>query len=189
MVKDLSEDKKTEIFVDLYIAALRDLCNNKFIQPPKHGSERWQQLEAARKLVDEMQGEYGDFIRCQFNALSRIKVVPQPYHLSSTRAVERYLIYQKMKNKYYKQGYCIEGDKMIVYTTRREYPISQVNLPSVDDPDATYAFYIANNDTKLKDEDKQHAIETLEYTIAKLRYKNKVPTEPLLRKLKELRVG
>jgi hypothetical protein len=182
----IDEKRRTELFVQLYTDALRALTKNDFLQEPKEGSEKWLQLEAARKLVDDMGGEYGDYIMCQFEACQHVKVVCKPHHLCSTKAVERYLRFQKKKNKYHKQSYSVDGDYLIVQATNRTYPLSQVDLGVKDDPDANHAQYIVSNDLKIDEKDRPKAIEEIEYLICKLRYKEKHPTEPMVRKLKEL---
>ena len=182
---DLSEQRKTELFVDLYITALRAAYKNQWLQPPKGDSEKWKQLEAARKIVDEMDGSYGDFIRCQFAAMRKFKLVPAPHHLSSRNAVQRYMVHQKMKNLHHYSTYSVEGDDLIVHATMKHYPLEQADLPTKEDPEANYAHHISNTDCASGDTTKD--IESIEYAIAKLKYKDRIPTEALLRKLKQLK--
>lgn len=179
----LSEDRRTEIFADLYTTALRAATKNPWLRPPKVGSEKWNQLEAARKMVEEMGGEYGDFIRVQFAAMQKFRTVPAPHHLCSKNAIQRYSIHQKMKNKYHHTAYSVEGDEFIVNCSGKRYPLKQVDAPVQDDPVANYAHVLAREG--LLPENKIEGIIALEYAIAKLRYKDKVPTDSMIRMLKK----
>jgi hypothetical protein len=181
----MEEKRRTELFVQLYTEALRVLVKNEYIQEPKEGSEKWLQLEAARKLVDDMKGDYGDYVRVQFQACQHVHVVCKPHHLCSTKAVERYLRFQRMKNRYNAPTYSVDGEYLIVNATNKRYPLSQVDLGTKDDPEANFASWCVSNDAAPTDIGKE--IECLEYLLVKLQYKEKVPTEPMLRRLKLLR--
>ena len=175
----MDETRRTQLFVELYTIALRVACNNQWLKEPKQGSEKWKQLDAARKIVEEMNGEVGDYIRVQFSALKRVGAVPSPSHMVSKRAVDRYMIHQKMKNKYHYATYSVEGEEFVVHSTQRRYPMSQADAPLQQDSDANYAHYLAKED-KIPERTKE-ALEAVEYAIAKLRYKDKTPTDALLR--------
>ena len=186
----MDESRKTQLFVELYTIALRTAYNNPWLQAPRVGSEKWKQLEAARKIVEEMKGEYGDYIRVQFAALKRVGAVPSPSHMVSTKAVDRYMIHQKMKNKYHHREYSIDGNEFVVHSTQKRYPVSQADASIYDDSEANYAHYISKEENLPKDI--QKAWEAVEYAIAKLRYKDKTPTDALLRlrsRLQEINNG
>jgi hypothetical protein len=180
----MNEAGRTKAFVDLYTTALKAATKNPWLQSPKEGSEKWQQLDAARELVDEMKGDYGDFIRVQFAALKTFRTVPSPKHLISEKAAQRYTIHQKLKNRYNFPSYHIDGKELVVVNTGRRYPLVQVDAPTRDDPEANYAHYIARTN---ESGDPKKDLEALEYALVKLRYKEKIPPEPLLRKLREVR--
>ena len=185
-MKALSEERKTELFVQLFMEALKAATKNAFLQSPKVGSEKWLELEKARKLVDQMDGDMGDFIRCQFRALQHFKTIPQPHHLSSTKAVERYLIHQKMKRSYRREKYSIEGENVTVYATGKVYPIRQLDSSNEQDPDAAWAIHVTANNPKLLPTEEDGAAEALEYLVVKYEYKGRTVPENVIRKLKEL---
>lgn len=136
-------------------------------------------------MVDEVQGEYGDFIRTQFSVLKKIKIVPAPYNMCTPKALERYAVFQKMKNKYIKPTYYVEGDYLTVASTGKRYELKQVDSPIHQDPDASYAQYISS--MGIIPTDRTRAIEALEYAMSKLAYKDKVPTESMIRAIKRIK--
>lgn len=181
----MSEARKTDLFIEMYMAALRSATKNPYLQEPKMGSEKYNQLDAARKVVDEMEGDWGDFIRCQFAAMRRLKLIPSSHHMCSPKAIQRYIVHQKMKNRYHRKEYSLEGNYFTVHATGKQYEIKQVDLPTQEDPMANYAHHLANSDEMPPNG--EYALECLEYAIAKLRYKDKIPTEALMRRLRQLK--
>jgi len=177
--------RRTRIFVELYTTALKASTKNQWLSMPKEGGEKWKMLEAARATVDELGGDYADFIRVQFAALQKFGQVPSPSHLCSKNAIQRYTVFQKMKNKYHHKTYSVEGDEFVVHSTGKRYPISQADLPIQKDPTANYAQYLAT--TGELPVDRPEAILSVEYAIAKLKYKDKVPTDSMVRILRRLK--
>lgn len=181
----MNDHRKTQIFIDMYVSAKKAATQNPHFKAPKEGSKEWNYLDRARQMVDQVEGEYGDFIRTQFSVLAKIKVIPAPHNMCTPKALERYAIYKKMKNKYIAPAYTIEGEYFTVVATGRRYPLSQVDLPIHQDPDASFGQYVA--DMGVVPVDKDRAIIAIEYAMAKLAYKDKVPTEKLIRARKRLK--
>jgi len=176
---------KTKLFIDMYMVSLKLAAKNPWLKPPKEGSPKWEKLDTARKIVEEVGGEYRDFIRVQFTSMQRIGRFPSPGHMCNKHAIDRYIIHQKMKNKYHKKTYSIDGEDFIVHATSKRYPIKQADLPIQQDPVANFAQDMARSGVTPKDRGK--ALEDLEYAIAKLQYKDKVPTDSMLRMLNRLK--
>jgi hypothetical protein len=185
-----TEENKTKWFVELYITALRKACNNIYLKPPKEKSKDWEILEGIRKEIDKIGGDYMDFINLQFSIFKRLGFPPKPKHLISQNAINRYKIHQKLKNRYHYKEYSVDGDYLLVHQTNKRYPISQVNLPSYSDPDANFAFALADEGIHgMSKEDKEKVREVVIYTIIKLQYKGHRPTEKLLKLYKEVQNG
>jgi len=181
---------QTRIFVFLYMAALRSLIK-KPIKDPELDSPRWQELDKARRLVDEIGGDYADYIRVQFEAFryARLGAYPKPEHLSSAKAIERYKGWQRRSNKYNGRTYTMDGDNFIVNSTGKSYPISILSLSSAEDSVASYAINATHrlNWIGIEEPIIEEEYNAVEYLCAKLEYKRKEPTMTLLRTRDDLR--
>ena len=183
-----TEEWKTQFFIDLYMYALRIAANNIFLKAPKEGSKRWIALNTARQLVDEMGGDYDDFIRLQFTIFKRLGFPPKPEQLITQNAINRYKIHQKLKNRVHYKEYSVDGDYFIVHKTNRRYPLSQVNLPSTSDPDANFAFALSEGEgiRHLSEKEQSEAKASVIYAVQKLCYKGRHIPERLLKLYEEV---
>lgn len=170
----MNDEEKTKYFIDLYMTALRGFYNNEFLKEPAKGSSRYLQLDHARGLVDAVHGEYVDFLNFQFQFYRTFKTAPTPAHLISNESIMRYRIHQKKVNIFNEETYYVKGDTFTVKKTRKMYPVSQVLLPSSQDPISVLAYdAIANQDGGRLDRDKKEQIkDSLYYLEAKLNYKD-----------------
>lgn len=180
--------ERTKYFIELYMAALRGYCNNEFLKSPKPGSLRYTQLDKAREIVDEINGEYSSYITVQFQAVRNLHIAPKPAHLISIGAVKRYLAYQARYNKYNKEDYCTNGDTLIVNKTRRSYPISQVILPISQDSMASRAYHISKMEIgkTVSKEERDNYLESLYYLVSKLKYKKTIIPESVVELIQRL---
>ncbi len=187
----MTNEQKTRIFITLYLASLRAVCKNQFLKPPPIGSKKYEQLDKARQIADDLGGDYADYIHVQFQAFRYLKNIkfPKPEHLVSEGAINRYKVYQMKKNKYRKENYTIDGDKFIVTATGKNYPFYVVESNSSNDMNAIFAILISKMESynKMGKDYKKKALEAIEYLIAKLEFKGKRPTESLLRAREELK--
>lgn len=182
----MTEKEKTNYFIELYIVALRAYCNNWFLKEPNPNSERYKQLDMARKIVDELRGEYADYINLQFQIFRKLKIAPKPHHLISIGAVRRYKSHQKKYNIYDMEDYTTNGDFLTIKKTRKIYSISQILLPTNQDTLALHAYNLSKMETwedLSKDEKNRDAII---YLIIKLKYKEAIIPESIKEIAKKL---
>ena len=185
----LTDEQRTEYFIELYMHALRAAYKNPFLRPPNPNSERWKNLDKARWIVDQLCGEYSDYILTQFRAFKKLKFAPKPEHLVTDKAIARFKMFQKMKNRYFYPEFALEGNELIVRATSKRYSLTQVELPATQDSLSNYALSLASNETlpNLSEEGKQRAIEALEYTICKFLFKKKPLPKGIKERLEELK--
>ncbi len=181
--------QKTDYFIELYTTAKRVFYNIPFIKAPEFGSKDYLTLDEVRKKIDDLSGDYADFIRCQMYAFKVIHIFPKPHHLNTEKAFARYKRHQAMKRIYRTPIYTIDGDTFTVVLTWKSYPMSQVQASISNDSTANYATYTS----RMRDLDNVPLEGTLfdavEYTLAKLDYLKKQPTESLLRLQSRLKKG
>jgi hypothetical protein len=172
----MNNEEKTRYFIDLYMIALRAFYNNDFLRPPTPTSERFSQLDRARIIVDEVGGEYGEYIRLQFETYKKFRTAPTPAHMISLNAIKRYRAWQKKYNKFNTKEYTTNGDSFVVSKTRKTYPMAQVLLPVSQDTDALTAFSILEVEDYegLPEATRDKYAEALYYLEAKLRYKGAI---------------
>jgi hypothetical protein len=189
-IKELRKMDMTAYFIEFYMAALRAARGNKFLRSPKPDGERWKDLDKARQIVDDLEGDYSDYINVQFSAFRKLGFPPQPHQLLTDKAIMRYKTFQRMKNKFRTPDYKVDGNIFIVNETGKEYNISQANLGSSNDPIALYTFSLSSDPTQLDDlnvKGLKEAFEGVAYTICKLKYKSKMVGDRLLRLYKDLK--
>jgi hypothetical protein len=182
MIKDRSgwtEKERTQYFIQLYIFQLRIFYKNNFLREPNPISERYTQLDKARQIVDDLGGEYSDYITFQFKAFRNIRIAPQPYHLISAGAVKRYAAHQRLANIYNTEEYSVRGDYFIVSKTRKGYPLSQILLPVSQDTIALRAYDLLALSSR---ED----LDSFYYLEAKLKYKGAIIPDKLKEILHEI---
>jgi hypothetical protein len=167
----LSEGEKTQYFIDLYMAAFRGFYNMEFMSPPNTNSDRYKQLDEARKLVDKIHGEYEDFILFQFQVFKKMKLAPKPHHLVSQNSIKRYELHQKKCNIYNTEVYSAHGDTFIVKKSWRTYPFSKVLLPTSQDMDAMHAYSLSESKTWSVLQATADDTDALYYLEAKLAYR------------------
>ena len=184
----MNEKEKTQYFIELYMAALRGYYQNPFLKEPNLASERYIQLDKARQIVEMLEGEASEYIHVQFQAFKQIKTAPKPHHLISDKAIKRYQAYQKQSNKYHRKEYNTNGDFLTVSLTRKIYPISQVLLPTSQDPTALYAYSLSKMEKKQTKSKRAEGIEAVAYLVAKLVYKKVQIPESINELAKELGV-
>lgn len=185
----LTDEQRTEYFIELYMHALRAVYKNPFLKCPRFKSERWKNLDKARWIVDQLCGEYSDYILTQFRAFKKLKFAPKPEHLITNAAIARFKIFQKMKNRYFYPEFALQGNELIVKANNQRYSLTQVELPATQDSLSNYAMSLASNETlpNFSEEGKQRAIEALEYTICKFLFKKKPLPKGIKEKLEKLK--
>ncbi len=179
-----------EYFVDLYTSALQGFYNNPYLKPPKIGSERYNNLIKAREIVDQIEGEYSDFILYQFNVFKQFRTAPKPENLITEKAIRRYVGHQKLKNLYNTKEYFLNGDSFTVKKTRITYSFSQVLASASQDSVANYAYSIPKMETHegVSDTQKDRIRISLAYLEAKLKY-HKTPIPDSIKELVDKYTG
>lgn len=167
----MTEEEKTQYFIDLYMAALRGFYHNDFLKDPNPISDRYKQLEQARRIVDDLGGEYAEYINVQFAAFRRFRTAPKPPHLILEGAIKRYKAYQRKNNIFYTKEYRTYGDYLEVSKTRKVYPLSQVLLPVSQDTTALMAYSLVKDKIKEGVRITEGNGESIYYLEAKLKYK------------------
>ena len=170
-----------EYFIDLYMMALRGFYKNNFLKYPKVGSDRYNNLVKARKIVDDMNGEYSDFIQFQFMVYSKFRIVPKPESLITEKSIRRYIAHQKLKNIYNTKEYFLKGDNFIVKKTNILYPFSQILSSTSQDSLASYAYSVSKMETdkEISEAQKDRIRVSLSYLEAKLKYHRAVIPESI----------
>ncbi len=160
--------------------------NNEYLRPPKVGSERYNNLIKAREIVDQIEGEYSDYILFQFKVYKSFKTAPKPENLITEKAVRRYAGHQRLKNLYNTKEYFLNGDIFTVRRTRKTYPFEQVMLSTSQDAVANYAYLVLEMkiDESLSEEKLNRIKDALAYLEAKLIYKRS-PIPDSIKKLIE----
>jgi len=181
----MTDEEKTQFFIDLYMTALRAFYNNEFLKEPNPTSERYKQLDKARQIVDANGGEYSEFINLQFQAFRKMKIAPKPHHLISEGAIKRYQSYQMKHNSYNTKEYTTHGDYLTVKKSRITYPISQILLPVSQDTTALHAYNIPTSDAGIFVDGTEEDRDALYYLEAKLKYKGVEIPESIKKLLKE----
>ena len=175
----------------MYMSALKAVCKNPFLKSPAVGSKKYEQLDQARQVVDDLGGDYSDYIHVQFQAFRGMKGIsaPKPEHLISKGAIERYKVFQMRKNRYTKEAYSIDGDVFIVTATGKRYPFWRVELSSNEDMDSIRVLLLVQSSSykKMNREELIKALEDIEYFLAKLKYKGKMPTNSLIEARDEIK--
>ena len=170
------EKEKNNYFIDLYMSALRGFYSNQYLQSPKENSKRHSDLIKAREMVDQLEGDYVDFILFQFRVYKKFRAAPKPENLITESSIGRYITHQKLKNIYNTEVYFLNGDSFVVKKTNKTYPFTRILLPTNQDSLASFAYSVSPEKiNQLLSEDTRDRIrESLAYLEAKLIYK-KVP--------------
>lgn len=177
----------TELFIALYTAGKCIYYNNDWVAEPKRGSNDYEFLDKARKIVDELGGNYAEFLQCQFKAFKYYRRFPLPAMLSTGKAIKRYKAYLSRRRKETTPLYSIDGDGFVVSRTQLLYPLSQARSSLREDPVATYASYLYQNVPALPTTDRKEAVNALEYYLAKLASKGKQPPNGLIESIRKYR--
>lgn len=188
----MNDVTKTKVFITMYMSALKAICKNSYLKSPVVGGKKYEQLDKARQIVDGLGGDYSDYIHVQFQAFRNMKGIfaPKPEHLISKGAIERYKVFQMKKNKYVREDYTIDGDKFIVAATGKSYPFWKVEVDSSEDIASINALLISKSLSYKSMIDKgalEKALEDIEYLLAKLKYKGKMPMDSLIRARDEIK--
>jgi hypothetical protein len=132
----MTDEEKDQYFTDLWMGAIRSIYKNEFLRPPKSGSAGNKHLLKARRICDEMGGDYSDYIKCHLLALQYVNVKPQPFHLATDNAKKRFHRYQIKYNKWIRPLFRVDGESFIVTETNKIYQTREVELASSVDPRA-----------------------------------------------------
>jgi hypothetical protein len=156
-------------FIELYIECKRLFYDNKYLKPPKVGSNEYNCLVKASQVVDEMHGEYSDFILTQARAFGYYHKFPEPYQLVSDQARQRYHIHQSRKNRYNYEYYSVDGDYITIKPTGKTYSVNKISKRVEDDDDASFIMNIIDrcipHDNKYDD--------LIWYIVVKYMYRQK----------------
>ena len=178
-----SIETKTDRFIGLWLAAKKLFFKNQWLQPPKPGSRDYEKLDKARKVADELGGNYPEYIQVQVDAFRYYHKFPLPSMVGTDRAIKRYKSFLLRHRKSYTSLYTLDGDTFIVANTGVSYPMAQVESTLSEDSVASYASHISNSLPEIKEGNREKVVRALEYYFAKLAYKKKIPPDTLFRAL------
>src|SRR4030067_1199552 len=168
----------------LYMFALRKVRGNELL---KAKASDGQDFKLLKDILEMRDINPLDYIQYHFRDIARF--VPSAKYITSSKAIESFLVHQKLKNKYLTDDYAIDGENFYVNKTYKNYPLSQVKMGAVQDLASNHALYLAEkySEEGYVDVDK-NLWEEVEYTYCKFKYKNKdLPTvfDYLLKKVRE----
>jgi hypothetical protein len=169
----------TKRFIMLYMVAKRAWYKQKYMRAPKWGTADYTLLEYAARIVDDIDGDYADFINATIDACKMIPMFPTPQHLVSDGAIKRYA----KRKAAMSCPYVISREgKFFVMSTGRSYVLIQAMQP-VDEDGLAYQTLVRASGQKVPKDPKERArlVEDVEYVLAKFKLLGKSPTYSLLR--------
>ncbi len=168
--KDAAKDRA---FTELYTQYKEKLVGHQF-KFPRLGSEYHRALIAARQMVDELGGDYNEFLRNEFKIYEyhsrgrKRKLYPAAKWLTLPATRERYVALLK-RRRFDGLSYKVGGGWFTVKKTRRRYPIEQARADIRHDNTANYVYKIAFEQKSLKV--KRRLWESCCYLLAKQEYR------------------
>lgn len=168
-----SEDEKNELFAELYTRFKETLVGHKFRLPKKDG-DYWKELVKARKMIDEMGGNYGEFLTQEFRTYEfhsrgrRRRLYPAAKWLTLpvTRArYAKFLNYRKSDGLSYSTG----GGWFTVRKTGKRYPIEVARCEVRQDEVASEIYSMAMEGAEVHA--KYNLWRDCCYLIAKMEYR------------------
>lgn len=172
----MKDEEKTRKFAELYTSFKSKLVGHGF-RLPKPGSKYWNELDAARKMVDKMGGNYGEFLLNEFKTYEfhsrgrRRRFYPAAKWLTLPATRARYEKFLKNRRST-GLNYSTRGPMFIVRKTGREYRIEQARSEVRLDEVANRIYSIAIGNTQV---DIDHKLwEDCCYLIAKMDYRAEV---------------
>jgi len=169
---------RPEHLKNAYLSKVRGIKKNPWLQIKKEDEPLFDDLA---KILDAKQMDYMDYIAFHFD--NPDKFMPAGKYICSTRAVQRYEIHQKMKNKYVNDDYSIDGEDFYVNKTFKKYELKQVKDGTAQDPDAHFALTMSSSGNPENSE----LWEAAEYALCKFLYKDKTPPTELMEFVKKCR--
>jgi len=171
----MTDDEKDQYFIDLWMAAIRGVYKNEYLRPPKVDSTGYRHLLKARKICDDMGGDYSDYIKCHLLALQHVNVKPQPFHLATDNAKKRFHRYQIKYNKWIRPLYRCDGESFIVVETNLIYPMEEVErATSLDERAHRILQLLEVPYEEIPDDQKEQIYLDAAYVEAKARHNGRI---------------
>lgn len=171
--KDAAKDRA---FVELYTQYKEKLVGHQF-KFPRLGSEYHRALIAARQMVDELDGDYNEFLRNEFKIYEfhsrgrKRRLYPAAKWLTLPATRKRYEALLK-RRRFDGFSYKVGGGWFTVKKTKRRYPIEQARAEVRQDMDASYVYKVAYEQKNPKV--RRRLWESCCYLIAKQEYRSEV---------------
>lgn len=174
--KDAAKDRA---FTELYTKFKERLVGHQF-KLPSIGSEYHRALIDARQMVDELGGDYNEFLRNEFKIYEfhsrgrKRKIYPAAKWLTLPATRTRYVALLK-RRRFDAITYKVGSGWFIVKKTNRRYPIEQARCEVRHDMTAGYVYKMGFDNKRVKV--KRNLWESCCYLLAKQEYRGeRVPS-------------
>jgi hypothetical protein len=171
-----------QYLVDLYCAA-KKMFYGAYSKAPYYAGLKKGDAENLFGLaveLDKREWDGVDYLQFHFEQCKRRHIFPSTKWLLSEGAFNAYKAKLNRDNLRRSMLYHIEGDTFIVNRTGRKYDLHQVENSIHQDSYAHFAHQIIYAGTDIAPKMWHYALECLEYYLAKLAYKGKVPPVGLI---------